>query len=88
MSYYTRTFLVLIFVYSLCLYLYILHSNGGFDSHMYISLYIFTAHLLYNHCILIRCSYYIVFTYVDFLVSYYFFISDHELITMSLHSME
>ena len=65
------TFLSTIFV---CLYLYILHSIGGFDSHMYISLYIFTAHLLYNHCILLRCSYYIVFTYVDFIVSYYFFL--------------
>ena len=73
-SYYTRTFSVLIFVYSLCLYSYILHSNGHFDSHLYISVYIFTTHLLYNYCILIRCSYFIVFTYVVFIVSYYFFL--------------
>ena len=81
-------FSALIFVYSLCFYLDILQHNGGFDSHMYISLYIFTAHLLYNHCILLRCIYYIVFTYVDFIVSYYFFISDHELITLSFHSIK
>ena len=64
------------------------HGNGGFDPHMYISLYLFTVHLLYNHCILIRYSYYIVVTYVDFIVSHYFFISDHELITISFYSIE
>ena len=66
------TFLSTIFV---CLYLYILHSNGGFDLHMYIPLYIyiFTAYLPYHHYILVRCSYYIVFTDVDFIVFYYYF---------------
>ena len=72
MSYYIKTFSVLIFVYSLCFYLYILQHNGGFDPHMYIPLYLFTVHLLYNHYILIRYGYYIVVTYVDFAVSYYF----------------
>ena len=56
---------------------------------MYIPLYVFTVHLLYYHCILIRYSYYIVVTYVDIIVPYYFFfISDHELITISFHSIE
>ena len=79
------TFLSTIFV---CLYLYILQHNGSFDPHMYIPLYLFTVHLLYNHCILIRYGNYIVVTYVDFVVSYYFFISDHELITISFHSIK
>ena len=68
-----KHFSVLIFVYSLCFYLYILQCNGGFDQHMYIPLYLFTVYLLYNHCILIRYGYYIVVTYVDFVVSHYFF---------------
>ena len=34
---------------------------------------IFTAHLPYNHYILVRCRYYIVFTYVDFILCYDFF---------------
>ena len=80
---------MLIFIYSLCFYLYILQCNSGFDLHMSIPLYLFTVHLLYNYCILIRYSYYIVVTYVDIIVSYYlFFISDHELITISFHSIE
>ena len=74
MSYYIKTFSVLIFVYSLCFCLYILQCNGGFDPHMYIPLYLFTVHLPYNHCILIRYGYYIVVTYVDIIVSYYFFL--------------
>ena len=72
-SYYTKTFSVLIFIYSLCFYLYIIQHNGGFDLHIYIPLYLFTVHLLYNHCIFIRCSYYIVVSYVHIVVSYYFF---------------
>ena len=71
---YTKTFSMLIFIYSHCFYLYILQRNGGFDLHIYIPLYLFTVHLLYNHCILIRYSYYIVVTYVDIIVSYYFFL--------------
>ena len=39
---------------------------------MYI--YIFTAHLPYNIYILLRCSYYIDFTYVDLIVFYLFFL--------------
>ena len=46
MSYYTKTFAILIFIYSLCFYLYILQCNGGFDLHMYIPLYLFSVHLL------------------------------------------
>ena len=65
---------MLIFIYSLCFYLYILQCNSGFDLHIYIPLYLFTVHLLYNHCILIRYSYYIVVTYVHIVVSYYFFL--------------
>ena len=72
-SYYTKTCSVLIFIYSICFYLYMLQCNGGFDPHMYIPLYLFTVHSLYNHCILIRYSYYIVVTYVDFIVSYFFY---------------
>ena len=64
---------MLIFIYSLCFYLYILQHNSGFYLHIYIPLYLFTVHLLYNHCILIRYSYYIVVTYVHIVVSYYFF---------------
>ena len=64
---------MLIFIYSLCFYLYILQCNSGFDLHMYIPLYLFTVHLRYNHSILIRYSYYIVVTYVHIVVSYYFF---------------
>ena len=71
-SYYTKTFSVLIFIYSLCFYLYILQCNSGFDLHIYIPLYLFNVHLLYNHSILIRYSYYIVVTYVHIAVSYYF----------------
>ena len=63
---------MLIFVYSLCFYLHILQCNGGFHPHMYIPLYLFTVHLLYNHYILIRYGYYIVVTCVDFVVSYFF----------------
>ena len=56
---------------------------------MFTPLYLFTVHVLYNHCILIRYSYYIAVTYVHIVVSYYFFfISDHELITISFHSIE
>ena len=73
MSYYTKTFAMFIFIYSLCFYLYILQCNGGFDLHMYIPLYLFSVHLLYNHCILIRYSYYIIVTYVDIIVVYIFF---------------
>ena len=54
MSYYTKTFAMLIFIYSLCFYLYILQCNGGFDLHMYIPLYLFSVHLLYNRCILMH----------------------------------
>ena len=72
-SYYTKAFSIMIFIYSLCFYLYILQCNSGFDLHIYIPLYLFTVHLLYNHCILIRYSYYIVVTYVHIVVSYYFF---------------
>ena len=86
----TKTFSMLIFIYSLCFYLYILQHNSGFDLHIYIPLYLFTVHLLCNHCILIRYIYYIVVTYVHIVVSYYFFffISDHEWITISFHSIE
>ena len=79
MSYYTKTFAMLIFIYSLCFYLYILQCNGDFDLHMYIPLYLFSVHLLYNHCILIRYSYYIIVTYVDIIVVYIFFLFDHGL---------
>ena len=68
MSYYTKTFAMFIFIYSLCFYLYILQCNGGFDLHMYIPLYLFSVHLLYNHCILIRYSYY-CFIYIYLFVS-------------------
>ena len=35
--------------------------------------YIFSVHLLYNRCILIRYSYYIIVTYVNIIVVYIFF---------------
>ena len=73
MSYYTKTFAMFIFICSLCFYLYILQCNCGFDLQMYIPLYLFSVHLLYNHCILIRYSYYIIVTYVDIIVVYIFF---------------
>ena len=73
MSYYTKTFAMFIFICSLCFYLYILQCNCGFDLQMYIPLYLFIVHLLYNHCILIRYSYYIIVTYVDIIVVYFFF---------------
>ena len=74
MSYYTKTFAMFIFICSLCFYLYILQCNCGFDLQMYIPLYLFSVHLLYNHCILIRYSYYIIVTYVDIIVVYIFFL--------------
>ena len=92
MSYYTKTSAMLIFIYSLCFYLYIVQCNGGFDLHMSIPLYLFSVHLLYNHCILIRYSYYIIVTCVDIIVVYMFFfvffLFDHGLISISFYSIE
>ena len=85
MSYYTKAFAMFIFIYSLCFYLYILQCNSGFDLH--IPLYLFSVHLLYNHCILIRYSYYIIVTYVDIIVVY-IFLFDHGLIGISFHSIK
>ena len=67
-------------------YSYIIQCNGGFDLDMYIPLYLFSVHLLYNHCILIIYSYYIIVTYVDIIVVYMFFLFDHGLISISFYS--
>ena len=90
MSYYTKTFAMFIFICSLCFYLYILQCNGGFDLQMYIPLYLFSVHLPYNHCILIRYSYYIIVTYVDIIVVYifFFFVFVDGLTSISFHSIE
>ena len=59
---------------------------------MYIPLYLFSVYLLYNHCILIRYSYYIIVTYVDIIVVYIFFffcfVFGDGLTGISFHSIE
>ena len=78
--YFIRTICLITLKHLACLFLYtvfvfIYTSYNVMVVFIYICIfhYIFSVHLLYNHYILIRYSYYIIVTYVNIIVVYIFF---------------
>ena len=63
-----------LFLYTVFVFIYTSYNVMVVLIYICIFHYIFSVHLLYNHCILIRYSYYIIVTYVDIIVVYIFFL--------------
>ena len=69
----THRYDILINYICLSVFVHLKQSWWFWFTYVYSTIYIFTAYLPYNQYILVRCSYYIVFTYVDFIFCYDFF---------------